>query len=117
MKNQCSRPSHRGSSPGNIFDAALRGAVQSSLTPLLPMMQPRLAEVFRRSELLDQPSEVIAFAFGIPVDAANSLLEDSRAEMQEFLMLSAAPSLNCTCQPHQTIRLRNFEQGVDNEPE
>jgi len=105
MTDECSRFNHRGPSSDDLSDTAMRAAVQSSLVSLLPMMRPQLAEIFRRSELLEEPSGVIASSLDISVVATESLLEDSRVEMQKLLMLSAAPSITCTCPPHSTAIL------------
>ena len=85
----------RGVPPSaDVLDGDLEALVRESLERLLPLMKPKLAEVFRRAELLGESCEMIAASLGISVERVESRLQAARAEIRRLLEHGARSHLD-----------------------
>ncbi len=75
--------------PEDALDMDLRAAVFKSVDRLLPMLEPLLADIFRRAELLGQSHQAIATEVGVDADTVVLRLDQARTEIGRMLELSA----------------------------
>lgn len=71
------------------LDLDLRAAVFKSVNRFLPMLEPELADVFRRAEILGQSHQAIATDVGTDADTVVLRLNQARTEVRRLLELSA----------------------------
>lgn len=83
-----------GALTATALDSDLAILVRESLVKLLPLLKPRLREIFRRAELHGESREAIADSLAISVDTVDFRLRAARTEVRLLLKRGALYHIN-----------------------